>query len=102
MRAFLLIAIRCYWRLVPKHRRRSCIFRETCSRHVYSIARDQGVRAGLAAFTERFRRCRAGFSFTFDEHMNATLLLADGSVVPLDDASDFLVAQAREVVAVIR
>jgi len=102
MRTLLLLAIRCYWRLVPQHRRRSCLFRESCSRHVYSVTHDQSARAGVAALVERFRRCRPGFSFTFDQYLNATLLLVDGSVVPLSDASDSVMAQAREVMTVVR
>ncbi len=52
-------AIALYWFLVPAERRRSCVFRESCSRHVWRrleeglSSRSPGVEVPLAAMSTR-------------------------------------------------
>jgi uncharacterized protein len=88
MKALLLLGIELYWRLTPEHRRRSCVFRESCSRHVYRIARDSGVRAGVSALWHRSRRCR-GVSLEASPE-GLVLRLRDGSVLNKSEASETL------------
>ncbi len=88
MTPVLLWVIECYWRLVPPSRRRTCLFRVTCSTYVYNTARSRGALAGISAIVRRLRQCRRGFSITFDGEMRPSLHLADGSVLPVDEASD--------------
>ena len=61
MRALLILVIRLYWMVVPVHRRRSCLFKESCSMHVYHRAAASGFIAGLRALWFRYRNCRAGY-----------------------------------------
>lgn len=60
MRYLLLIAIRLYW-LIPKKNRRCCLFKETCSKYVYRITRQQGLSAGIGALSDRRKKCRPGY-----------------------------------------
>lgn len=46
MRHLLIWAVRIYRMVVPPQRRRSCLFRESCSRHVERIAVEQGAGEG--------------------------------------------------------
>jgi putative component of membrane protein insertase Oxa1/YidC/SpoIIIJ protein YidD len=87
MRQPLLFAIRIYWRLVPHHRRRACLFSETCSLYVYRVTHTKGLILGLAALAFRFRRCRPHYSITFDEQLSPTFWAADGNAIALSDLS---------------
>ncbi|WP_366914024.1 membrane protein insertion efficiency factor YidD [Niabella sp.] len=79
MRYFLLLIIRLYW-LTPEKNRRRCLFKETCSRYVYRITRQQGLRAGLAALKDRRRKCRPGYYYI---NKNA-VRMADCCIVPAE------------------
>ena len=102
MKRVLLFAIELYWRLIVPERRRHCIFRESCSVHVHRITRAQGVIKGISAFAHRFRRCRGGYAVTFDEHLNPSLLLADGTAIPIAEAADSVLAMVKGTVNMVR
>jgi putative component of membrane protein insertase Oxa1/YidC/SpoIIIJ protein YidD len=102
MKRAVLFAIQLYWRLVVPERRRHCIFRESCSHHVHRITRDHGVIKGISAFAHRFRRCRGGYAVTFDQHLNPSLLLVDGTTIPIAEAADFVLAMVTGTVNVVR
>ncbi|WP_431163275.1 membrane protein insertion efficiency factor YidD [Flagellimonas beolgyonensis] len=57
----LLLLIRLYWLIVPKTKRKKCIFRESCSQHVYRITLGKGFGQGLRAFHFRYKNCRYGY-----------------------------------------
>ena len=86
MKALLILGIELYWRLIPEHRRRSCVFRESCSRQVYRIAKDSGARAGFLALWQRVRRCRGVRLENSPEGL--VLRLRDGSVLNESEASE--------------
>jgi len=77
MRYLLMAFIRLYW-LLPAHKRRRCIFEESCSRYVYRIAKEQGFKKALQAFNERKQQCRPGYYYRDDDSVR----LADNSIVP--------------------
>ena len=70
----LLLLIRLYWWLWPAARRRHCLFRLSCSRHVYQATRRHGLRAGLVALRLRFRQCRPG-AYSFRHPITGAWLL---------------------------
>lgn len=86
MRLLLLLGIQLYWKLWPERFRRPCLFRESCSRHVYSVTSRSGASAGLAALWERARRCRGGYSVETIAG-NLAVRLADGSILSESEAS---------------
>jgi putative component of membrane protein insertase Oxa1/YidC/SpoIIIJ protein YidD len=102
MKRVLLSAIELYWRLIVPERRRQCIFRESCSVHVHRITRDQGLVRGISAFVHRFRRCRGGYAVTFDRYLNPSLLLVDGTTIPIAEAADSVLAMVTGTVNVVR
>lgn len=72
--------IRGYWCLVAPNRRRTCLFRESCSAYVYRIAATQGAWRALGAARERLRRCAPGFSLAvLPEGLG--LICRDGTII---------------------
>lgn len=86
MSVLLRLAIRLYW-LLPESRRRRCLFRESCSRHVYRLAGEKGFRAALAAFRVRSRQCRPGYAFYRSEAGDEHVIFADHSVCPRSETT---------------
>jgi len=57
----LILPIKFYWLLIPKSKRRKCIFRKSCSRYVFDKTINEGIISGLKALKYRYRNCRGGF-----------------------------------------
>ena len=88
MRLPLLLLIQLYWRLWPAARRRHCLFRLSCSRHVYQATRRRGFRAGLVALRLRVRQCRPGaYSFRHPVTGVWLLQLPDGTQIARAEAA---------------
>ncbi|WP_210148404.1 membrane protein insertion efficiency factor YidD [Chryseobacterium scophthalmum] len=60
MKYLLLLIIKSYWFIIPASKRRKCIFRKSCSKHVYEETTSKGIISGLKALKYRFENCRAG------------------------------------------
>jgi len=91
----LLLAIRLYWIVWPARWRRSCLYRESCSRYVYRAAREAGLAAGFRALRERARTCRPGYGIV-RRGGEAWLVLADGSMLSASEASATAVQPLRK------
>lgn len=81
MRHLFLLLIRAYWAFWPHGLRRQCLYRESCSRHVYRVANEVGASAGFRALLYRVRKCRPGYTMSASE-TGMGLLLRDGSFLP--------------------
>lgn len=57
----LILPIKMYWFLIPKTKRRKCIFRQSCSRYVFDKTINEGFISGLKALEFRYHNCRGGF-----------------------------------------
>lgn len=73
---------------------RNCLYRQSCSRHVEAVARSGGFVAALAAMKHRFRACRPGYTFEYDDDA-WWIACVDGQAIPSAAASDVLWAEAR-------
>jgi putative component of membrane protein insertase Oxa1/YidC/SpoIIIJ protein YidD len=82
MRGVLLFLIRQYWRVSVALPRRNCLFRETCSRHVYRVTSEEGVIPGIRALAVRVRRCRGGYAIVANH-----FICRDGAVVPWSEVN---------------
>lgn len=58
MRTLIILVIKSYWFLIPKEKRRHCVFRKSCSNYVYEVTQEKGFVKGIKAFIFRFRNCR--------------------------------------------
>ncbi|MFM5893100.1 MAG: hypothetical protein ACKOQM_01525 [Novosphingobium sp.] len=85
MRWMIRAIIRTYWLLIPAYRRRKCLFKESCSRHVYRET-DAGFHDAIRAFRYRFGACRPGYVRleTKDADGTALFMMRDGSIVRAD------------------
>ena len=89
MKILLLIVIKIYWKIIPKSRRRSCLFAESCSRYVYRITNDNGFWAGLKAFKTRYRKCKPGYKIGYNSLDGTTELhLIDGTILKHQEISE--------------
>jgi len=86
----LLFVVRAYWHVWPENRKRCCLFRESCSRHVYRVTCHDGLLAGVRALFRRIRLCRGGYSVTAAAD-GFRVSLVDGTVISGDEASPVLV-----------
>lgn len=80
MKSILLIIIRVYWKYIPPEKRRTCIFKESCSNYVYRHTFEHGFFSGIRAFLNRFKKCRSGYQLLYN-HGKIELKLADGSLI---------------------
>lgn len=64
MKYLLLLPIQLYWHLVPSHKRKQCIFRENCSKHVFQITKEKGILKGMTALWFRYKNCRGNYIIT--------------------------------------
>jgi putative component of membrane protein insertase Oxa1/YidC/SpoIIIJ protein YidD len=86
VRLLLVLAIRLYWLAWPARWRRPCLYRESCSRHVYRVAVAKGFAAGVRALRWRARTCRPGYGIVRCDGQT-WLALADGSVLAAADVA---------------
>lgn len=50
-----------YWLLIPKHKRRKCLFKKSCSNYVYDKAKSEGFISGLKALKFRISNCNPNY-----------------------------------------
>ncbi|NQV52838.1 MAG: membrane protein insertion efficiency factor YidD [Flavobacteriales bacterium] len=82
MKLILLGTIRLYWTVFPKHKRRPCVFEDSCSNYIYRVTNEKGFFSGLSALKKRFYQCRPGYTIYKDEQNNSfELCLKDGSII---------------------
>ena len=101
LRRATLLIIQLYWKLVPEDRRRSCIFRLSCSHYVYEVVQSRGATQGLKAFVSRWRQCRPGYSVV-PNYQSLRVLLRDGSVADESDIAPAVLAPHQVAFADLR
>ncbi len=57
MKFILISLIKLYWLLIPKHKRRKCLFKKSCSSYVYDVTKTYGLISGLKALKFRINNC---------------------------------------------
>jgi uncharacterized protein len=92
----ILIAIQLYWLFRPKFLKRQCLFKETCSHHVYRIAQERGLAAGIIALRKRSRICRPGYQIV-SSGIALQVQLVDGSKISESEASVHLFAPIHDI-----
>ena len=97
MNWILLKSIHLYWYMVPEHKRRNCLFRESCSHYVYRTATEKGFFCGCKALSERIKKCRPGYEL-LESNDGFQLRLKDGSLVPEKDISLFILPNDNKII----
>jgi putative component of membrane protein insertase Oxa1/YidC/SpoIIIJ protein YidD len=86
MKLILLIVIRLYWKFIPEKRRRTCLFKESCSNYVYRHTNEHGFLKGLSALMKRYKKCRHGYDIYTGQN-GFEMKLADGSIIMEEEIS---------------
>lgn len=98
----LLAIIKIYWFIIPESKRRSCIFRESCSQHVYKITTSKGFCQGFKAFIFRYQNCRYGYEIFENPITNKIqMILPSKKVIDEDEIAARLVSQHKKNLLVI-
>lgn len=94
MKTLLVLLIRLYWVIIPENKRRKCLFRTSCSQHVYQVTTKEGFYKGLAAFKYRFQNCRAGFHI-FENPIDGSkyMMLPNNQVLTADEIAERFIKQ---------
>ena len=87
MKVLLLGLIKDYWRLVPPKKRKQCIFKKPCARHVYDITKEQGFFKGVKALKFRFKHCRPGY-YVINGREGKLLISARNHEFKIDEVSE--------------
>ncbi|MBL7821222.1 MAG: membrane protein insertion efficiency factor YidD [Saprospiraceae bacterium] len=82
----ILNLIRFYWLIFPETKRRQCLFRETCSNHVYRLIKEKGFIKGFLGFISRIKKCRSGYTI-YVGNKGFEVKLADGTTINQDEIS---------------
>ena len=90
----LRILIQFYWLLTPKHRRNSCLFRESCSNHVFRITGEKGLVEGILTLRKRFQLCRTEYKL-LSGNGKTVLCLCDGTQLSEDEIATNLLATLK-------
>lgn len=61
MKIFLLLIIKLYWKIIPESKRRKCLFKISCSRHVYYKTKKEGLISGVKALSFRMKNCNPNY-----------------------------------------
>jgi uncharacterized protein len=72
--------------VVPEKKRRSCLFKETCSHYVYRHTTEDGFFKGVIALRQRTKKCRKGYQL-YTGLEGFEMELADGTVLKEDEIS---------------
>ena len=86
MKGILLIIIKLYWLIVPKKKRRGCLFKETCSNYVYRHTQEGGFFKGVNALRNRIKKCKKEYQL-YSGLSGFEMELADGSIIKEDEIS---------------
>jgi len=88
MKHIFLLSIKIYW-LIPKRIRSQCLYKESCSNHVYRITGEQGTKKGLLALKDRIATCKPYYKIM--EIDNQRLLICNnGKIIKNEDLAEWL------------
>lgn len=86
MKWIFLLVIKSYWIFIPVKKRRSCLFKETCSRYVYRNTLEGGFFNGIKALRQRLKKCRKGYQL-YSSLQGFEMELIDGSIIRENEIS---------------
>ena len=93
MKYLLLNIIRVYWVLIPKSKRRKCIFNKSCSLHVFDETKNKGFRKGIIELNFRIKNCQPQFDiFTDTKTGKKKMILKSGIIIDEFQISERLIS----------
>lgn len=86
----LLFFIKRYWQFIPPYKRNKCIYKESCSRYVYRIAKEESFTKGIKALLHRYRNCRGNYQI-IPNNNKIILITAGNEMLQEDDIRESLI-----------
>ena len=93
MKVILLLFIKCYWVVIPKNKRRKCLFKTSCSHYVYQQTKVKGFQAGLRALQFRIQNCHPQHQI-IDCGDEKILITKTNKIVREGELSDFVLKKS--------
>lgn len=98
MKNILLLIIKIYWIVIPANKRRTCLFKQSCSNYVFSNTKQFGLIKGLQSLRYRMNTCREGSAlFVNPLTGKIQMILPNNEVVDQDNISDAILSQAIHI-----
>jgi hypothetical protein len=89
MRWLILVPVYLYRHAWPSFlKKRTCLFKESCSLFVFRITKDYGFIAGCKALSWRYRNCRPGYRIYSNKEGHFEMRLATGNVLTESEIAD--------------
>ena len=96
MKNILLLIISIYW-LIPKNKRRQCLFKESCSHYVYNATKKYGLRNGLQALQYRIRNCNKGsYVFTNPITNKIQMVLQNNEIIEEENIANYILQMYKD------
>lgn len=86
MKWAFLTFIQLYWEVIPEKKRRTCLFKETCSHYVYRHTTEYGFFKGICALLVRMKKCKKGYQL-YSGQNGFEMKLVDGSIIKEEEIS---------------
>ena len=87
-------AIEYYWNTRPENQRKVCIYRITCSRHVYNEFENNGCIAGIRAYFYRMKSCNHGYELSLKKDM-VVIKDCNGNLILENDINPLIVKEFK-------
>lgn len=97
MKYFLLLIIKIYWKIIPENKRRTCIYKISCSHFVYNQTVQNGFVKGISALFYRYKNCQSGY-FIFKIKDKLYVKTVDNQVIIEEDLSEKVKNEAKKLV----
>lgn len=89
MKYLLLAVIKMYWFLVPKKKRKKCLFKVSCSHKVYDNTQQFGFGVGIKTLRKRYLQCRPGYTLVLSNEIYK-IKLVHGEEMSCSEMSEIL------------
>lgn len=84
--------------MIPKSRRRSCLFKKSCSCFVYETTANRGLMAGLKALQYRMDACKHGSYLYINPYSGkAEMVLPNNDIICHDEIAERLLINCHVV-----
>ncbi len=89
MKYLFMFIIKCYWHFYPKKYKPKCLYKESCSKHIFKKFKHEGLKAGLEAFHSRIQSCRPNYRFIEIDN-EIVILTSNGKVITNNEMAEWL------------
>jgi hypothetical protein len=81
------IIIQIYWKILPKEKRRVCLYKVSCSNYIYNILKSKGFVSGLKSMIYRLRNCNNNYEI-FNDNGFYYIRTSRGLIIKEDEMSE--------------